>query len=344
VKYEVSSTCGDGKVDALETCDDHNQNSGDGCSKDCFKETGYFPVANPGPETMCGDGKHEAGEVCDPRYIGYVIDNVERTCKNASGQCVLSTVDGASNCGTGTLEDDEECDDGNTTNGDGCSKDCKIEKTCVIQNGGRAQAYLAVDGDTIRMKVINDGSCSPSKYISIRLHGIDAPECLKTATPSPFDPSYNQANACDASQATNYDDLSKNEPHGYDAQQALSDLIFSEENENGILEIECETRSSDDATCLTDATNARFLAYFKVRKDGKYVDLAEELIRQGYAFAHTYFTSQRMPQYCAAEAEARAAGAGVWALGTSYGEVLSQFGDEKQLQLTVSGHAAVCGD
>ena len=341
---EVSPTCGDGIVDSMETCDDHNNTSGDGCSKDCFKETGYFPVANPGPETKCGDGKHEAGEVCDPRYIGYVLDKEERTCKNVSGKCVLSASTTASNCGTGTLDEGEACDDGNTTNGDGCSADCKIENTCVIQNGGRAQAYLAVDGDTIRMKIIHDGSCKPSKYVSVRLHGVDSPECLKAATPSPFDPSYNQAYACDHSQASDFSDLNKNEPFGYEAQQALNALIFSEENENGLLEIECETRSADDPTCLTDATNARFLAYFKVRKGGKYVDLAEEMVRQGYAFAHTYFSSQHLPQYCAAEAEARAAKAGVWALGASYGDVLQKFGTDKQLQLTESGHKTVCGD
>jgi cysteine-rich repeat protein len=34
-------------------------------------------------------------------------------------------------CGNGELDDGEECDDGNTTNGDGCSALCKDEGTCI---------------------------------------------------------------------------------------------------------------------------------------------------------------------------------------------------------------------
>ena len=34
-------------------------------------------------------------------------------------------------CGNGTKEGDEECDDGNTTSGDGCSSSCKNETACT---------------------------------------------------------------------------------------------------------------------------------------------------------------------------------------------------------------------
>ena len=36
-------------------------------------------------------------------------------------------------CGNGILEEDEECDDGNTQNGDGCSADCIIEKEEIVE-------------------------------------------------------------------------------------------------------------------------------------------------------------------------------------------------------------------
>ncbi len=338
-----NSHCGNGIVESDETCDDGNSVNGDGCSSKCIKETGYYPTPNPGPETKCNDKKHEAGEVCDPYFIGYELDGEERVCKVQNGQCVLSTSTVKSNCGTGTLEPDEECDDGNTADGDGCSRYCKKETTCLIENGSHAQAYLAVDGDTVRVKIINDGQCKPSKYIALRLHGIDSPECLKKPTPSPIDPSYNNANACDPAQADNFTDLEHSEPMGYAAQVAINDLLFSDENK-GIVEIECETRSATDPVCLTDSTNYRFLAYLKVKKDGKYVDVAEELTRMGYAFSYTSFTSQRQAAYCAAELEAREAKVGVWSLGSTFNEAVSKMGDEKQSWLKHKSHAEICGE
>ena len=339
----VSTTCGDGKLDTEETCDDANTTDGDGCSSTCMKETGYFPTPNPGPVTTCNDKKHEAGEVCDPYFIGYVLDKETRTCKVENGKCVLSTSTTASNCGTGTLEDGEECDDGNTVNGDGCSNKCKKESTCIIQNGSRAQVLLVVDGDTLRLKIINDGKCQVSKTVPIRLHGIDSPECLKTDTKSPVDSNYS-AYSCDAAQSENFADLDHNEPMGYAAQQAMNALIFNEENQNGIVEIECETRSDTDATCLTDATNSRYLAYLKIKKGGKYVDAAEELVRLGYAFSYTDFTSQRQATYCAAELEARDAKAGFWSLAASFQDAVSKLNSDKQRWLTSQTHSAICGE
>jgi len=339
----ADSHCGNGKVESDETCDDGNTVDGDGCSSKCLKENGYYPTPNPGPETKCNDKKHEAGEVCDPYFVGYEIDGEERTCKVQDGKCVLSTSTTKSNCGTGTLEDGEECDDGNTADGDGCSRYCKKETTCVIENGSHAQAYLAVDGDTVKVKIINDGKCKESKYLTLRLHGIDSPECLKTPTASPVDSSYNAAYACDPAKANDFSDKEKSEPMGYAAQVALNDLLFSDENK-GVVELECETRSATDPVCLTDSTNYRYLAYLKVKKDGKYVDVAEEMTRMGYAFSYTSFTSQRQAAYCAAELEARDAKVGIWSLGSTFNEAVSKMGDEKQSWLKSKSHADICGE
>ncbi len=43
-------------------------------------------------------------------------------------------------CGDGTQTDDEQCDDGNTTNNDGCSSTCHKENTCNTNN---AKTYPA---------------------------------------------------------------------------------------------------------------------------------------------------------------------------------------------------------
>jgi cysteine-rich repeat protein len=53
---------------------------------------------------------------------------------NGAGACVTAQV-----CGNGVVEVEvgEQCDDGNTTSGDGCSSTCTIEPTCVdgVRNG-----------------------------------------------------------------------------------------------------------------------------------------------------------------------------------------------------------------
>lgn len=91
--------CGDGIIVGEEMCDDLNREDGDGCSKHCFLEIGYSCVSNPG----------------DTLQI------------SSRSKCVKD-------CGNGVLEDDwEECDDGNTRSGDGCSAGCRHET--VVQCG-----------------------------------------------------------------------------------------------------------------------------------------------------------------------------------------------------------------
>jgi len=45
----------------------------------------------------------------------------------------LLEFDGKGKCGDGIIQDPEECDDGNTEDGDGCSADCEVEQSCDIQ-------------------------------------------------------------------------------------------------------------------------------------------------------------------------------------------------------------------
>jgi cysteine-rich repeat protein len=50
-----------------------------------------------------------------------------------SGLCVLGEVTAASPCGNGVLQTGEQCDDGNTVDGDGCSSTCQLEiNNCTI--------------------------------------------------------------------------------------------------------------------------------------------------------------------------------------------------------------------
>jgi cysteine-rich repeat protein len=48
------------------------------------------------------------------------------------GICLLGEVTAASPCGNGVLQTGEECDDGNTVDGDGCSSTCKLENQAPV--------------------------------------------------------------------------------------------------------------------------------------------------------------------------------------------------------------------
>ena len=349
---DSAPVCGNGVVEDGETCDDGNTIDGDGCSKNCQTESSDKPddpfvahvTPNPGPETACNDGAHEAGEVCDPIY-SYAMNgdtkDIRRCIVTDEGKCVLESIEGKNNCGNGILDEGEECDDGNWAKGDGCSDKCKLEdaNNCTLQNGSIGTALLVVDGDTLKLRVTqsNDGCKPVSTVYTIRMHGIDSPECNKSTTPSPIDPSYS-ASSCDPEKASDYSNKDKNEKGGFEAGEFVKSLVFSDENQ-GRVRIECETRSKDNALCLTDATNKRYLAYLSVLKDGKRVDLAEETLKAGYAMAYTDFTSQRTAAYCAAEKSAIDAQSGVWAYGASFENVVrDNFNEEKNSWLLSESH------
>lgn len=142
--------CGDGLVDydgvaAMEQCDDGNSVGDDGCTATCQLEPGFdcysSPPGEPCIEVRCGDGIisydqfgypemcDDGNEVdgdgcsagCDYREPGFI-------CETPGQPCRLPV------CGDGQRDRDlvygtvlEECDDGNTTGGDGCASDCTAE-------------------------------------------------------------------------------------------------------------------------------------------------------------------------------------------------------------------------
>lgn len=91
------SVCGNGFREASEQCDDGNSISGDGCSSLCAVEPGY----------MC---------------LGGTLTTIDK--------CLKLPV-----CGNGLRETLEQCDDGNTISGDGCSSLCISEPGYVCAGG-----------------------------------------------------------------------------------------------------------------------------------------------------------------------------------------------------------------
>ena len=93
--------CGNGLVeeDAGEECDEGEGNGGNFCQNDCT--------------LRCGDGEVDEGEQCDDG--NQIPTDACNACQNAR-------------CGDEVVwEGQEECDDGNTESGDGCSEACTSE-------------------------------------------------------------------------------------------------------------------------------------------------------------------------------------------------------------------------
>ena len=102
-------TCGDGKRDIKEDCDDGNVQDGDGCSASCLYEQSSLG--------LCGDGVPEAEEECDQGIFN--SNSQPNACRN---NCRIAY------CGDGVRDTGEQCDDGNTILGDGCTSTCVISQ------------------------------------------------------------------------------------------------------------------------------------------------------------------------------------------------------------------------
>jgi fibro-slime domain-containing protein len=123
--------CGDGIVlSPMEQCDPAvpGTNMSKACSSSCKYNDGWACVGDPPSchQTTCGDGKVEGSEGCDlgpgknvPGSGCFPTCHFEPKCDSTVGSCT-------SKCGDGLVVN-EECDDGNTNDGDGCSHECKVE-------------------------------------------------------------------------------------------------------------------------------------------------------------------------------------------------------------------------
>ncbi len=106
------SKCGDGFVQGMEQCDDGNTDSSDECTMSC-----HFP--------QCGDGVTQSmkGEECDEGTANGNAGHCLRTCKKPSAGSSSAAM-----CGNGTVEGDEQCDDGNTDSTDQCTSSCRFAR------------------------------------------------------------------------------------------------------------------------------------------------------------------------------------------------------------------------
>ncbi|MBK7402047.1 MAG: DUF4215 domain-containing protein [Myxococcales bacterium] len=148
---DLPPVCGNGAKEGTELCDDGNKANGDGCENDCTWSCKPPPDGDP---AKCDDGNACNGtEVCGADHKcapGKPLADGDacgtgKVCKG--GTCIDSV------CGDSVKTAPEECDDGNTTNGDGCDS-CKF--SCVAADAARN--CKSADA------CIGDGTCDDAKH------------------------------------------------------------------------------------------------------------------------------------------------------------------------------------
>ncbi|MBN1653805.1 MAG: DUF4215 domain-containing protein [Deltaproteobacteria bacterium] len=123
-----SESCGNGRVEAMEECDDANQDDEDGCTRLCeytCTQDKDCDDQNPcnGEESCSDDHACEPGSALEDR----VSCGILMWCYNS--ECVETF------CGDGKPQPQEECDDANADDDDGCTSKCLF--TCISDDPSR---------------------------------------------------------------------------------------------------------------------------------------------------------------------------------------------------------------
>ena len=161
----IEPGCGNGYLEAGEQCDDGNLIDGDNCTSTCQGEPNGCYVSTEAIASMDGS----VNDTCaSSGYMngGYLVDNISILCFGrdlAACDTTCTAVEGMlagdggillaceyTNCGNGTEEFLEDCDDGNTTSNDGCSNLCEVELFCgdsIVSVGEECDDGNTTDGD-----------------------------------------------------------------------------------------------------------------------------------------------------------------------------------------------------
>lgn len=130
--------CGNGRIETGEDCDDGGVANGDGCSSSCQTEASTACTYSCSSTDAACTTDTACREVCE--YSD--LDPLTGTCSISLEDCSETVVcpyelatcdqDDANCCGDGNIDGYEECDDGNSINGDGCSTTCLNEGSRVV--------------------------------------------------------------------------------------------------------------------------------------------------------------------------------------------------------------------
>jgi len=235
-----NSSCDNGVFcDGIEVCDSVNDcqpgtpvdcGDGVGCTDDSCDEVNDVCVHDPNDLNCPDDGLFCTGmELCD----------TVNDCSSTGDPCADGTVcneagtcDPVAGCGDGVMDDSEECDDGNTMDGDCCSANCQFEpadspcpdgefcngeETCdgagTCQGGTPVDCSDGVDCtvdscdemDDLCVHTSNDNLCEDDGLFCSGQEICDLTDgCLSTGDPCPSETTCNEdTNTCDGEDGEN---------------------------------------------------------------------------------------------------------------------------------------------
>jgi len=167
---EVSAFCGDGSLDAGEECDDGNTTDGDGCNAACFLEFCGDGVINNVVETceppntdLCNGGCTARTPVCGDDFLTPPEQCEDGNVSDGDGCSSTCTSEIPVACGDGFIDPGEQCDDGNLLDGDGCTMSCAFESGVELTQVGTiiGRQLNPTGGGNPDPEVIRDGDKPP---------------------------------------------------------------------------------------------------------------------------------------------------------------------------------------
>ncbi len=156
--------CGDTHKDVGEQCDDGNVANRDGCNSTCQIETNQCEVPNPLDyngdfkfsiaDAVIFTGYYNTNNILADANKNAVVDYGDYLCAQpyyagVAYSCTLSCAAYTPICGDTHKDAGEQCDDGNTTNGDGCSSTCQTEIPAPVCGNGRVESGEQCDDGNI---------------------------------------------------------------------------------------------------------------------------------------------------------------------------------------------------
>ena len=205
----------DGTALSGQTCTSRGYVSGSlACESDCtaFDESACVAAA-------CGNDQIEGDELCDGTALGGQTCEDEGfelggtlSCAANCLEYVTTSCDTADVCGDGTKGASEQCDDGNTDNGDGCDSDCKIEAECGNneKEPGEICDGTDLDSETCTTKSFDAGTLSCESDCS----GFDTSSCTIADDSDDSDDSDNSGDFDDFDFDFDFDDFDNADTNG----------------------------------------------------------------------------------------------------------------------------------
>jgi len=158
----ADQVCGNGLVEVGEECE-----VGTACP---FGWSCDFPHCRCLNQPVCGDATLNAGEQCE---INSACTGANQTCDFSRCRCAGNII----GCGNGVIDPGEQCDDGNKTDGDGCSSTCQREWQTMVggmETCGNGIVELG-EGCDDGNRVDNDGCSARCQWEMSAIPGLENP-------------------------------------------------------------------------------------------------------------------------------------------------------------------------